>query len=179
MKKIMLFFIVTFFGFIGCGKPSDHKTVKNDKMVTAKQKIEVDPEFLEYVNFITQKLVNFEVTNSQLQKIKSVSIRFGEVSLHKNTSVSASNDTSKKAIGSCEKPRKNKKIESREITIDLSNWTSLSREMKMNLIAHELGHCAWNLKHIETENKVMSPVVSAFTEDEWKYFAEQIKNSNE
>lgn len=179
MQKIMLFFVVTFLGFIGCGKSSENKSVNKDELSNAKQTVEVDQEFLEYVNFIKQKLTNLEVTNTQLQKINFVSIRFGKISVVENNPSDASNDSSSETLGACKRPTDNRIKEFRAISIDLTKWTELSYKKKINLIAHELGHCAWDLEHNDSKNKVMSHVVSEITEGEWRYFAEQVKNSNE
>ena len=71
-----------------------------------------------------------------------------------------------------------KKIIHRIIFIDTKKWEDISSEkMRTDIIAHEYGHCAWDLEHLNSTGEMMSEVVSDIGESSWYYFVKQIMNS--
>ena len=177
MKKMIPFFAFTLLCFISCGKSSSKNTNQNKSSSPVKEEIVVDSEFSIYLEKLKVKLLKININPSQIEKINNVSII-----LQKNDSSSelnnSSRDSSKDILGVCKKNTLNNQITSRKIYIDRSKWYLLDEEKKLNLIAHELGHCAWNLKHLDTSNQVMSPHVTDLNEYEWNYFVQQINESN-
>ncbi|KAB8039933.1 hypothetical protein GCL60_06635 [Silvanigrella paludirubra] len=177
MKKMIPFFVFTLLCFVGCGKSSNESVNQNKNSSDVKDEIVVDSEFLIYLKNLKEKLLKLNINPSQIEKINNVSLI-----LHKNDSSnevnSFSRDSSKDILGVCKKNTLNNEVTSRKIFIDRSKWELLDEEKRLNLIAHELGHCAWNLKHLDTNNQIMSPHVTDLSENEWAYFAQQIKESN-
>jgi len=176
MKKMIPFFLFTLLCFVGCGKSSNENVSQNKISNDVKDEIFVDSEFLIYLKNLKEKLLKLNISLSKIEKINNVSII-----LNKNDSSnevnSFSRDSSKDILGVCKKNTLNNEITSRKIFIDKSKWELLDEEKRLNLIAHELGHCAWNLKHLDTNNQIMSPHVTDLSENEWDYFAQQIKES--
>ncbi|WP_397601859.1 hypothetical protein [Silvanigrella sp.] len=177
MIKVIPFFVFTLLFFVGCGKSSNDNISQNKNSNTTKEEIVIDSEFSIYLQKLKEKLLRLNINSSQIEKINNVSII-----LQKNDSSSelnnSSRDSSKDVLGVCKKNSLNNEIISRKIFIDRIKWDLLDEEKRLNLIAHELGHCAWNLKHLNTNNQVMSPHVTELNEYEWNYFAQQIKESN-
>ena len=164
MKHVLLLLIIGMFGVVGCGQKSE-----SEKAESSASTVNVDPYFNFYKNLVKQKLSNYGVPKSYLNKMDLVNLNFGTVT--------------HPAIGECKTEydvysNGKRKITNRTIFIDLKKWNDINdEEMKAGIIAHEYGHCAWELMHLNIKGEIMSEVVYNISEKNWRYFVKQIMNS--
>ncbi len=133
-------------------------------------KVNVDPVLKGYIGIVKEKLRGLGVSDAALQNMDYVNLKFGSVK--------------KPAVGNCFKEfsvdeyGNIKKINFREITIDKNQWDdNLNNDIKIAIIAHEYGHCAWGFDHLNVQDHIMSEVASYKIDDNaWQYFAYQINN---
>jgi hypothetical protein len=165
MRILFVSMFVVIFGVIGCGKAPDPNSMNASSSYDTHGN--ADPLFKPFIKRVKETLNRLGVSNLSIQKIDLVSINYGRV----NGS----------AVGVCntefyEDENGKKIITLRNIFMDPSKWNHLSDDGKKEILAHELGHCAWGLGHLASENQIMSPVVTNINENAWIYFANQIKN---
>nr|BFD33212.1 hypothetical protein GTC16762_28300 [Pigmentibacter ruber] len=149
---------------LSCGK-----TYENQKNIQ-KEKVFVDNAFVYYLNNVKEKLRKLKVSEYKINKINNVSIEFGDIK-RKNGN--------EKVAGVCNIKYTDTLVYSQKITIDISQWETFNTKYKIEIIAHELGHCAWGLKHDQTKDQIMSEILTNITESKWHIFADQIMNSSE
>ncbi len=150
---------------ISCGK-SD-----NDSITIQKEKVSVDSEFNDYIDIIKKNLSLYNVTPDKINMIDNVSIEFGHLkpNLHREP-----------VAGVCKIKYSGRKVFSQKITIDLKLWRTFNHKYKIEIIAHELGHCAWGLKHLNASGELMSPVLlHNISEAQWQTFAFHIMKSQD
>ncbi|WGL58871.1 hypothetical protein QEJ31_10090 [Pigmentibacter sp. JX0631] len=155
-------FLITL--ILSCGKTEE----SSDDV--KKEQVLVDTEFKYYVENVKEKLRKYSVSENKISKIDDVTIEFGDI--HRKNG-------KEKVAGFCVVKYTKKIVYSQRITIDISQWHSFSSKYKTEIIAHELGHCAWGLKHDHTEDQIMSEILTNITEPKWHIFAEQIIKSSD
>ena len=165
MKFIFFSYFIIVFLIMGCGNQVNEGNNSSSNNVESFG--DVNPSFNFYIEKVKNKLFKYGVNYQSIQKINYVSINYGEIK--------------DEAVGVCNTKFKihdniDKEITSRKIMIDPIKWNNLNQEEKIEILAHELGHCAWLLNHLDSENQIMSPIVSNINEDAWLYFANQIKS---
>ena len=112
-----------------------------------------------YIIKIKQNLMRLGVSKSEIDKVNNIPIRFASLS-------------SQNAAGMCYFGYTNR------IEIDYS-WHNLGDNEKMTLLAHELGHCAWQIDHVHDSSKIMNTSLSyRINEYSWQNFAAKIKNKS-
>lgn len=167
MKYFFMVIFVTIFGLIGCGKPPGPNENNESSFPENESFGKVDPSFTLYLNRVKNTLIRLGISRASLQKIDYVSINYEAIN--------------GKAVGVCNTEiikESNGKIiySSKKIFMDPYKWSNLNEEGKKEILAHELGHCAWGLDHLNYNYQIMSEVVSNINENAWIYFSNQIKN---
>lgn len=163
--KLFISFLSIIFMLFSCGKD------ENDSNLVKQEPVVVHPEFEEYIDIIKKNLLTYHVSADKIKKIDNVSIKFGQLK---------PNGKQEPVAGVCKIKYTRNKVYSQKITIDLKLWRSFSHKYKVEIIAHELGHCAWGLKHVNTAGELMSPVlITNISEPQWLTFAFHIMNANE
>ena len=147
-----------------CGKTEDN----SDDI--EKEQVLVDGEFNYYIKNIKEKLKKYNVSEHKINKIDDVTIVFGDI--HRKNGKDH-------VAGFCVVKYTKKTVYSQKITIDISQWRTFTDKYRTDIIAHELGHCAWGLKHDHTEDQIMSEKLTDIIETKWHIFADQIMKSSE
>ena len=67
--------------------------------------------------------------------------------------------------------------DTKEVVLHTKVWEQIKYNSKTILLAHEIGHCAWKLQHIETPLEIMFKSfvdIYSYGEKHWKFFADTI-----
>ncbi len=130
----------------------------------------IDPVLKMYIKGVKLKLVSLGVSDSSIQKMDNIFIKFADIA--------------ETAVGICyhsiDEYGNFIYISSNEITIDKNKWEKINDDnVKLAIIAHEYGHCSWGLDHLDVEDHIMSVAASHKIDDyAWQYFAYQINSVN-
>ena len=159
MKNISL----VLFCLIGLNSCGVQEEVINRQFQKKNKVLYTDKIINKHVVDIKSKLNHYGIDENTLNKINEITFYFSDAE-------EDFNKNNEKAAAFCV-------YDTKEVVLHTKVWEQIKYNSKTILLAHEIGHCAWKLQHIETPLEIMFKSfvdIYSYGEKHWKFFADTI-----